>query len=125
MYEVLHLIGRVELQNDIAYFKLANNSVTFPINHKRVAKTKIHDLPSESEISYMTDKAKEKAIEDALSLGMCPANYEEFVFNSTVHIDEMDETDNLENNEVSDEAEEDNENIEEGAYTTVTDENGI
>lgn len=124
MYEVMHMIGRLELQNDIAYFKLNNDSVSFPVDHKRTSKTKIYDLPSESDINSTIEKAKEKAIEDALSLGMSPANYDNFVFQSNEDIDETDDIDILENVDVNDTAEECQENIEEGAYTTVIDENG-
>lgn len=41
-FEILHMIGRIELQNEIAYFKLTGEGRSYPINHKRTQKTKIY-----------------------------------------------------------------------------------
>lgn len=59
LYDILHMIGRVEVQNQIAYFKLSGEQVTFPVSHKREQKTKIYDLPSDDEIIHILNKAKE------------------------------------------------------------------
>lgn len=68
LYELLHLIGRVEVMNDIAYVKLAQEKIFFP--HKRDNKTMLHTLPSDTEIAETISRAKAKAILDAINFGM-------------------------------------------------------
>lgn len=60
LYEIFHMIGRVELQHYIAYFELSDDNVCFPKNHKRGEKTKLHDLPSEPEVEHALHEAKKK-----------------------------------------------------------------
>lgn len=69
LYELLHMIGRTEVQNSIAYFKIPEK-VIFPLSHKRAQKTKIHLLPSDEEIIATLEKAKHLAVEDARQFGM-------------------------------------------------------
>lgn len=82
LYELLYMIRRTEVQNDIAYFKLTEDKVTFPLSHTRSQKTEIHDLPSDSEINETLTKAKEAAIEDALALGMHSEDIDNYKFQS-------------------------------------------
>lgn len=49
--ELIHKIGRVEVQNDIAYCKLDIDGIFMP--HKRKEKTKIHPLPSDKENRFL------------------------------------------------------------------------
>lgn len=63
------MVGRTEVQNSIAYFKLPEE-VSFPLSHKRAQKTKIFPLPSDTEINYTLEEAKKRAIEDALKFEM-------------------------------------------------------
>lgn len=65
LLELFHLVGRVELQNDIVYFKLAEKDIQFPRNKLNQAKLNQHKLPSDTQISETINKAK-----DALNFGM-------------------------------------------------------
>lgn len=82
IYELLHMIGRIEVQNDICYFKLNDENVIFPMSHKRSKRTTIHQLPSDNEISCILAKAKESAIKDAQSFGMTATNIDNYEFKS-------------------------------------------
>lgn len=81
LYDLLHMIGRIEAQNEIAYFKLSPEQVTFP-SHKRSPKTQVYELPSDIEISETIAKAKEAAINDALAFGMQSENIDEYQIHS-------------------------------------------
>lgn len=70
LLELFHLVGRVELQNDIVYIKLADKGVSFPRNKLNRALLNRNKLPSEQEISNITSKAKYEALKDASELGM-------------------------------------------------------
>lgn len=124
------MIGRVELQNNIAYFHLAYDTVSFPINHKRSHTTRLYDLPSDIEVKATLEKAKEIAVDDALFFGMSPDNFEEFTFQSKVNMDKQYKTDSanilLDDGDLDDaeQTDLDDDNIEEGAFTTIVDENG-
>lgn len=69
------MIGRVETQHDIAYFKLRDTPIEIP--NMRTNKTKIYDLPSDKEINACIEEAKQEAIKDAALLGMCLESYDE------------------------------------------------
>lgn len=68
MYEVIHMIGRLEVANDIAYNKLNNEQILFP--NKRSGKTKIYSLPNDEEIAQKIAEAKRDAIKDTTDLGI-------------------------------------------------------
>lgn len=71
LLELIHMIGRVETQHDIAYFKLKETPIKFP--HMRTDKTKIYKLPTDEEIIEIIAKAKQEALKDAELLEMsCP-----------------------------------------------------
>lgn len=82
IYDLLHMIGRIEALNDIAYVKLCD-SVKFPV-HDRLKKTKIYELPSDAEIEAILKEAKDIAIEDALDLGMIASDIDEYEFQSNL-----------------------------------------
>lgn len=106
LYDILHMIRRTEVQNDIAYFKLTEDKVTFPLSHKRSQKTEIHDLPSDAEINETLINAKEAAMEDALALGMHSDDIDEYEFKSHLHStmnDDSDDGEEFENGDVFDE----------------------
>lgn len=65
LFELLHLIGRVELANDIMYFKLADSGVFFPRNSLRNAKFNEFDMPSDSKIEETVSTALAMAVDDA------------------------------------------------------------
>lgn len=132
LYELLSLIGRSEVQNDIAYFKLNNKDVLFP--NKRVAKSKQYPLPIDEEIEVTINKAKELAIENAKEFGMLDTdNIEYFKIKSNLKFEECDNENevnsDLENNdeetyELIDDFEQNG--IGEGSpFIVVKDENGI
>lgn len=133
MYHLQYMIGQIEVQNDIVYFKLNDGNVSFPLSHKRSKKTKIYDLPCENEIIEGLNQAKWIAVEDTRSFGMdvdgLDLDSHEFFSKLTVDNDEGEEegeggegtiTENLLISE--DDIQE--ENIENTHYTNVIDENG-
>lgn len=73
--ELLHIIERVELQNDIAYYKLSN-SVEFPRASARVNSNNIYnecptyDLPSNDELLGAIKNALTDAMQCASQFGM-------------------------------------------------------
>lgn len=93
LYDILHMFGRVEVQNQIAYFKLSAEQVKFPVSHKREEKTKIYALPSDDEIICILNKAKEVAIEDARKFGMECNNVDSYQFKSHSIVDLNDDED--------------------------------
>lgn len=70
LLELFHLVGRVELQNDIVHFKLADVGVFFPRNKINQAKFNPYKLPSDEEIEAAILNAKTNAIEYAFKFGM-------------------------------------------------------
>lgn len=65
--ELLHIVGRIELMNDISYFKLPN------INLPRISQTEKHtifSLPSNEEIKSEMDRAFANALSEAEKFGM-------------------------------------------------------
>lgn len=71
MLELIHLVGRVELMNDIMFFKLADSDVYFPRNPTtRKSKNKF-ELPNDDEIRKTVSNALNTAVVDALKFGMC------------------------------------------------------
>lgn len=70
LLEVLNLIGRIELQNDIVFGKLMGKNVSFPRVQNRTDKIKIYPLPSDEEIKKVLMNAREQALKDALKLGI-------------------------------------------------------
>lgn len=88
LFDVLHMFGRVEVQNLIAYFKLPDDQVTYPVSHKREQKTKIYDLPSDEEISQVLKEAKEEAIGEARRFGMECDNIDSYQFKAQQFVEE-------------------------------------
>lgn len=69
MAELLHMISRIDIQNDIAYYRLANKA-QFPRITKNEAPRKIHSMPSNAEIAAAIGKALSDAVECAAQFGM-------------------------------------------------------
>lgn len=67
LLELFHLVGRVELLNDIIYFKLADTGIYFPRNKLNETQWNKHKLPTDEEIAKTVNMAKTKAISDALN----------------------------------------------------------
>lgn len=65
LLELTHLIGRVELMDEIMNFKLADIDVHFPRNPIHKAKLNQFKLPSDLEIDNTINQALNTAIEDA------------------------------------------------------------
>lgn len=72
LLELIHKIGRIEVENDIKYCKLNFDGIELP--HKRRVKTQFYQLPTDSEIHDTMTKAKEEALEIANSFGMTECN---------------------------------------------------
>lgn len=69
MLEVLQMISRIEMQNNIAYFKLPD-LVILPRIHNKPEKHKIHTLPTNIELEEVLEKAQKMALLDAEKFGM-------------------------------------------------------
>lgn len=70
LLELFHLVGRVELQNQIVYVHLEGAGVSFPRNKINKAKINNHPLPSDTDISNIINKAKNDAVEELSNLGI-------------------------------------------------------
>lgn len=69
--EVLYMIGRIEVQNEILYFKLNTHpDIIIPKFQKEKTKTKIYPLPTEEEISGALNRARIHALKEAEKFGM-------------------------------------------------------
>lgn len=127
LYEIIHMIGRVELQNNIAYFKLSEYDVSFPIDHKRDQHTKIHAIPSNDEVEHVLEEAKKIAIADALSLGMHADNIDHYNFQTRVDTETI-ENDSINTTLMDEDIQDDesNDNLHlNSPFTTIVDENGV
>lgn len=85
LLELIHLIGRVELMNDIMYFKLADSDVIFPRNPLNKTNENQYSLPSDLQIEETVRRALNVAICDAKKFGIdvnetdikdCPLEYD-------------------------------------------------
>lgn len=65
LLELLHMVRRIEVQNEIVYLKLSGLDIKLPKLEKNHQTTKIYELPSEEEIEECVKRAKGFAIHDA------------------------------------------------------------
>lgn len=70
LLELMHLIGRVELMNDIMYFKLAEKDIRFPRNPMNKASKNYFELPTDNEITSVIERACNAALIDASKFGI-------------------------------------------------------
>lgn len=70
LLELIHLIGRVKLQNDIIHSKLANVKVFFPRDRMNKARLNEFPLPSDVEIQNTIQLVKSEALHEAKKFGM-------------------------------------------------------
>lgn len=70
LLEVIHLIGRIDLMNEIMYFKLGDSDVFFPRNPVKKSNYSIDKLPSNHEIEETISKALIVAMNDAKRFGI-------------------------------------------------------
>lgn len=70
LLDLFHLVGRIEIQNDIIHSKLANVDIHFPRNKEFNASQCRFQLPTDDEILCAMKKARADAVKDALNLGM-------------------------------------------------------
>lgn len=128
LYDLLHMIGRIEVQNDITYFKLADTGVTFPSSHKKAKKTQIFELPTDPEIEKILEQAKQAAIHDANRFEMDPNDIDVYQLQSNISIDENDDENIYDDDDVSSSMITESLDIEESDQrsnlTSVIDENG-
>lgn len=68
--ELIHLVGRVELMNDIMYFKLGDVDVKFPRNTINKGDLNPFELPSDGDIHRTIQRALNVALEDAKNFGI-------------------------------------------------------
>lgn len=86
LLEVFHLIGRVELQNDIIYSKLAEfDSISFPRNKINPANTCKHLMPADDEIRATMVTAYENAIKKATQFDM-KVQFEDALYSDIIDI---------------------------------------
>lgn len=126
LYDLLHLIGRTEVQNDIAYIKLANEDIFFP--NKRKGKTSVYPLPNDTEIAETILKAKEAAINNAHDLGINQfrdIDHFDFSTNIVVQNEDSDNDEDSDHEEFCDMLSADENDDKTDAYTYVVDEDGI
>lgn len=64
MCEVLHMVARVELMNDISFFKLSKSTVFPRIQNQTDVSRTTYSLPENTEIQAMLEKALETALFD-------------------------------------------------------------
>ncbi|XP_055308257.1 uncharacterized protein LOC129572338 [Sitodiplosis mosellana] len=65
LLELLHMVRRIEVQNEIVYSKLSGLDIKLPKLEKKHQTTKIYNLPNEEEIEECLKRAKRFAINDA------------------------------------------------------------
>lgn len=70
LLELMHLVGRVELMNDIVHFKLAEFDVIFPRNSIDELSKSHFKLPTDDEIKTIILKASIAAVTDAKKFGI-------------------------------------------------------
>lgn len=70
LLELIHLVGRIELMNEIMYFKLADTDVCFPRDPVRKLNKSKFSLPKDEEIENILQKAMSVAIADAERFGI-------------------------------------------------------
>lgn len=70
LMELLHMISKVDIQNDIAYYRLANIA-EFPRININVAPGNVHTMPCNEEIAAAIDQALKDSVETAAKFGMC------------------------------------------------------
>lgn len=78
LLEVLHMIRKIEMQNDLAFFKLAKH-VAIPRIQNQELRHQLYDLPSNTELNTILKKAMEAALRDAKKLGMNDIKADDFV----------------------------------------------
>lgn len=96
LLELFHLIGRIELMNNIMYFKLADFDVIFPRDPLKKAKPNTFELPPDSEIEKIIAKALVASVNDARKFGMdvnqddirnCPLDFNPLIENKDKNTD--------------------------------------
>lgn len=70
LLELIHLVGRVELMNDIMYLKLADVDVCFPRDPLNKKSTHKFKLPTDEEIEETLARASIAAMSDAAKFGI-------------------------------------------------------
>lgn len=76
LLELIHLVGRVELMDDIMNFKLADYNIHFPRNPIHKMKKNTHTLPSDESIEKTISEAMVAAVADAKRFGINVTNDE-------------------------------------------------
>lgn len=69
LLELLHMVKRIEVQNEILYSKLPQD-IRLPKLERKRQTTKIYALPTEEEINECIERAKRFALKDATQFGM-------------------------------------------------------
>lgn len=70
LLQLTHMIGRIDLQNDIIYSKLKGTGIVFPRNTYNANCGPVSKLPTDAEIKECMQEAKLCAENDAKKLGM-------------------------------------------------------
>lgn len=70
LLELIQIVGRIEIQNNIVHFELSDKNVSFPRVQNRPKKLQTYPLPSDEEIRRTLQEAQNTALADALKFGM-------------------------------------------------------
>lgn len=70
LLELIHQIGRIELQNNIVFFGLAKMDVSLPRIQNRTNKLKVYSLPTNEQIKKTLENAQSAALFDASKFGI-------------------------------------------------------
>lgn len=123
LLELIHMIGRIEVQNDISYCKLNIDGIEVP--HKRKSKTTIYQLPTNDEIRDTIKKAKTEAFQIAEKFGITNSlsnldQIDKFEFKSRLNSNEIDEKaceimfdDSLDDEDIAEKSNNNNDSFEE------------
>lgn len=125
LLELFHLIGRVELQNNIVYIKLAGKNISFPRNKINDAELNRSKLPTDKEISDTMDRARNAAINDASKFGIHtePSQIESCDISNDFH-SSSEVSDSEDNNFEAAQFNNDEDNVNKSSFIDITLENG-
>lgn len=71
LLDLLYIIRRIELQNELAYSKLIKMGLSIPsFRHNLSSCEAMHELPSDEEIQSILQRARDNAISEAFIFGM-------------------------------------------------------
>lgn len=70
LLEIFNLIGRFELQDELAYFKFPDYDIKVPRIVKKIDQIDIHEMPTNDQINSTKEEALNDALNDCKKFGM-------------------------------------------------------